>query len=154
MELNEEQKTALTHWVAEGTGLSDIQKRLRETFGLNLTYMDVRFLVLDLGLTLRDRAEAAAPPLPPAADDDAMDLSAANPAPAIGQVSVSLDRIVKPGAVVSGSVTFSDGRHATWMLDQLGRLALDAGDPGYRPSEADVQEFQHALQRALQSQGL
>jgi hypothetical protein len=68
-------------------------------------------------------------------------------------VSVEVDRVTKPGAVVSGTVSFSDGTHATWMLDQLGRLALDAGTPDYRPSEADLQAFQKELKSALERRG-
>ena len=71
-----------------------------------------------------------------------------------GGVAVTLDRIVKPGSVVSGTVRFSDGVSASWMLDQLGRLALDAGKPNYRPSPEDVQAFQVELRNLLQSRGI
>jgi len=54
---------------------------------------------------------------------------------------------------ISGSVTFSDGVSATWALDQMGRLALKAASPGYRPPQEDLREFQLALQRELQKQG-
>ena len=54
-------------------------------------------------------------------------------ASAAGGVSVEMDRVTKPGTLVSGTVTFSDGTHAAWSLDQLGRLALDAKEPGYQP---------------------
>jgi len=55
--------------------------------------------------------------------------------------------------LVSGKVTFSDGQNAEWSLDQTGRLALAAAQQGYRPSQADVQAFQRALQSELAKMG-
>jgi hypothetical protein len=75
--------------------------------------------------------------------------------PAIpGGVSVKVDTVMRPGALVSGKVTFSDGNSAEWYLDQMGRLGLVPGQQGYRPSPADVQAFQEQLQQELQKLGL
>ena len=52
MSLTPEQKQTVATWVAAGDSLSTIQKKLGEHFKLSLTYMDVRFLVDDLGLEL------------------------------------------------------------------------------------------------------
>ena len=166
--LTDDQKTAVAQWVGEGDGLSDIQKRLSDEFNLSMTYMDVRFLIIDLDLTLKeDEPPAPAPEPEPVSEPEpgaalepplgptleAAAAADAEPPAAGGSISVEVDRVVKPGAVVSGSVTFSDGQQATWVLDQLGRLALDAGDKDYRPSEQDVADFQVALRDALQKQG-
>ena len=70
-----------------------------------------------------------------------------------GGLSLDVDAITKPGAVVSGTVVFSDGIKASWFLDQSGRLGLDAGDPGYKPSEDDLQVFQEQLRGALEKRG-
>jgi hypothetical protein len=70
-----------------------------------------------------------------------------------GNVSVELDRIMRPGTVVSGSVTFSDGISGKWALDQYGRLMLETGQKGYQPAPADVKAFQSELQAQLQRQG-
>ena len=59
-----------------------------------------------------------------------------------------------PGAMVSGKVTFSDGVKAAWHLDQAGRLGLAPTQPGYRPSAADLQEFQMALEQQLAKMGM
>ncbi len=161
MNLNDDQKAAVKRWVAEGCGLPDIQKRLNDEFHLSLTFMDLRFLVLDLNLKIKDRAasagtvelpKAGAGGKPPEADDAGTEPEL-GPAGAASGVSVTLDRIVKPGAVISGSVTFSDGVTASWMLDQLGRLALDAGKRKYRPSPQDLQAFQENLRDLLQNRG-
>ncbi len=81
MTLTPEQKQAVTSWVAAGDNLSTIQKKLTEQFKLSITYRDVRFLVDDLNLELKDaspkidtsdvtkasapRAPAGAPPKSP-----------------------------------------------------------------------------------------
>jgi hypothetical protein len=63
MELTDEQKRAVAAWVAAGEGLSAIQRKLSEQFKVSLTYMDVRFLVDDLNLQVKDAAPKAAPEL-------------------------------------------------------------------------------------------
>ena len=161
MQLNDTQEDAVRKWVAEGYGLTEIQKRLNDEFKLSVTFLDLRFLVLDLGLVIKEQTKntsagldlAKAAPGNPDAAASAMEPPPGGPDSASG-VAVTLDRIVKPGSVVSGTVQFSDGVSASWMLDQLGRLALDAGKPNYRPSPEDVQAFQTELRNLLQSRGI
>jgi len=52
-----DQKRQIGLWVNEGMGLSDIQKKINDDFGIVMTYMDVRFLVDDLDLDLIDEEE-------------------------------------------------------------------------------------------------
>ena len=161
MQLNDAQKDAVRKWIAEGYGLTEIQKRLNDEFKLVVTFLDLRFLILDLGLAIKEQAKntsagldlAKAAPGRPSAEASDMEPPPLGPDSA-GGVAVTLDRIVKPGSVVSGTVRFSDGVSASWMLDQLGRLALDAGKPNYRPSPEDVQAFQVELRNLLQSRGI
>ena len=61
MELSPEQKQAVAQWVANGDSLSAIQQKMTEQFKVSLTYMDVRFLVDDLNLELKDAKPAANP---------------------------------------------------------------------------------------------
>ena len=70
-----------------------------------------------------------------------------------GGVVLELDRIMRPGTAVSGTVTFSDGVSGKWALDQYGRLMLETAQKGYQPSAPDVQSFQRELQTQLQRQG-
>jgi hypothetical protein len=197
MTLTPEQKATVASWVAAGDNLSAVQKKLSEQLKISMTYRDVRFLVDDLNLELKDAAPKVdtndvtkaqvpkpAAPLPekksmldhlkekvglggaptaqgnddedelPAEDypaEDALPDEATPAAP--GNISVELDRIMRPGTVVSGTVTFSDGVSGKWALDQYGRLMLDTGQPGYKPSAPDVQAFQRELQTQLQRQG-
>ena len=70
-----------------------------------------------------------------------------------GRVSLSVDQLARPGALVSGKVTFSDGKQADWYLDQQGRLGVVPKEQGYKPAAMDVQEFQLALQDELAKMG-
>ena len=74
--------------------------------------------------------------------------------PGSAGVSVTVDSLTKPGSLVSGQVTFSDGNTAEWYLDQMGRLGLAPKTEGYRPSPADVQAFQAALETEIRRAGL
>jgi hypothetical protein len=56
MTLSPEQKQAVAAWVAAGDNLSTVQKKLADEFKVSLTYRDVRFLVDDLNLELKDPA--------------------------------------------------------------------------------------------------
>jgi hypothetical protein len=154
MNLTEEQRQTVTKWISEGAKLSEIQKRLLE-LGIKLTYMEVRFLVDDLKLTPKD-PEPPKVVAPPAADPAKLTVEK-NPAPEgtlpASGVSVSVDQITKPGAMISGTVKFSDGQIADWYLDQTGRLGVVPKQAGYKPSAADVQDFQLALQQEVAKLG-
>src|SRR5271156_5721791 len=154
MNLDETQRQTVTKWISEGAKLSEIQKRLLE-LGIKLTYMEVRFLVDDLKLTPKD-PEPPKVVAPPAADPAKL-TAEKNPAPEgtlpASGVSVSVDQITKPGAMISGTVKFSDGQIADWYLDQTGRLGVVPKQAGYKPSAADVQDFQLALQQEVAKLG-
>lgn len=165
MDLTNEQRQAVKQWLAEGASLSDVQKRLKDELGVSMTFMDVRLLVLDLGVAVKEKPQPKPPPPPaPEPDEDALggdEESAPDGAIPFDQpegktaskVSVTLDRIVRPGALVSGTVTFSDGTNAKWVLDQMGRLGLDGVARTYRPPPEDVQDFQMQLQSLLKKHG-
>ena len=142
--MSEEQKAILTDWIKEGLSLSDIQKRLESEFEIRLTYMDVRFLVDDLDLELQSEG--------PQFDEPKVESAPAGGPP--GTVSVSLDKVSRPDALVSGQVTFSDGMSAQWHLDQMGRLSLNPKDAEYRPSQEDLQAFQTELSEAVKKAGM
>lgn len=155
MNLNEAQQKTVTEWLANGAKLSEVQTRLAAELGVRLTYMEVRLLVDDLKVRIKDPeppkpapapagAATSAPPLAPAPDAEA-----ATPA----SVSVSVDQIARPGALVSGKVTFSDGMKADWYLDQTGRLGLIPQQQGYKPAPTDIQQFQMALEREMAKLG-
>jgi hypothetical protein len=167
MNLDEAQRKTVADWIAQGLKLSDIQNRLASELGLRLTYMEVRLLVDDLKLTPKDPAPTkpiesalSASAMPPAKGprSPVTGPGAATPKPAPpaggpGKVSLSVDELTLPGAVVSGKVTFSDGNTAAWQIDQTGQLGLIPQRPGYRPPASDVQPFQMALETELAKLG-
>jgi hypothetical protein len=164
MKLDDTQKQKVREWIEAGLKLSEIQDKLGKEFGLSMTYMDVRFLIDDLGVKPKDKPAEAPVNLPPPSGQPAAPASAAKqgatpppapeqpPAPG-GNVSVTVDQITRPGALVSGKVTFSDGKSADWYLDQMGRLGLVPKEQGYKPSQDDLMDFQAELQNELARQG-
>lgn len=142
--LTSEQKEALVRWAAEGATMSDLQRRLKEEFDLAVTYMDTRFIVLDLKLELHEEQKAP---------EKKVEEATTAPIPT-GRVVVEMDHLALPGALISGKVTFSDGETGVWMLDQSGRPGLDPDTIGYRPTPEDIAEFQIQLRAVVQKSGL
>jgi hypothetical protein len=198
MALTSEQKQTVSQWVAAGDNLSQIQQKITEQFKVSMTYMDVRFLVDDLNLQLKDpkpvvKAQDLSKTAPSAApqessqaekkgfldrmkekvglgqkeaDEEGMEEESVpptdeqlgaledEPPAAPSGVVVNLDKIVLiPGALASGSVTFSDGVTGKWIIDQYGRPGFtEISQPGYRPSQTDAQAFMQELTMAIQGQ--
>jgi hypothetical protein len=194
MTLTPEQKQAVSAWVAAGDNLSVIQNKLSAEFKIALTYRDVRFLVDDLNLALKDAAPkvdvtdvtkaaaapaaraaapekkgflekakeklglakeepAAVPPADDLGDDDLPPEEFEDDLPAgASTVKVSVDKVsLIPGALASGSVTFSDGVTGNWVVDQYGRPGFTKiSKDGYRPTPADAQAFMQQLSASLQ----
>ena len=175
MTLTPEQKKAVSEWVAAGDNLYAVQKKLAEQLKVSMTYMDVRFLVDDLNLQLKDpvpkvdasdvsKAQASKPAsekkgfldkakeklgLASAGEEEAgMDEAAVPPT----GVHVTVDKVnLNPATMASGTVTFPDGVTGKWIVDLQGRPGLvEVSKPGYRPSPADAQAFMQELSQALQ----
>lgn len=153
MQLTAEQQVHVRQWLAEGMKLADVQKRLEADFQLRLTYMDVRMLVADLQVMPKDPEPPKVPTPPPGASPAAMPAEPSPVGPGSG-VTVTVDTVTRPGAMVSGKVTFSDGQKATWLVDQYGRPGLMPETKGYRPSQSDMQDFQIALEQELVKMGM
>ena len=179
MSLTAAQKNTVATWIADGANLSAVQKKLREDFKVSMTYMDVRFLVDDLNLTLKDpapKADASDVTKAPAAASaslapaDAQNLPAedADSLPADGSeaplgddtapatpssVTVVVDAVTLiPGAIAGGTVTFSDGVTGKWIIDQQYRPGFtEISQPSYRPSPAEAQAFMQNLGIATQA---
>jgi hypothetical protein len=159
MNLDEAQTARVREWIEQGLKVADIQTRLAEEMGIKLTYMDARLLLDDLKLRPKDpptqpnpagavlgQGGAGAPTRPDASGDRPA-------APGNNKVSVAVDNIARPGALVSGKVTFRDGQSADWQLDQFGRLAVLPKQQGYKPPQSDVVEFQAELDAVLARMG-
>ena len=151
-DLSSEQVEMVTRWVAEGAQMADVQRRLKDDFGFNVTYMDTRFLSLDLELNFQVNEEEAKA-------EEVIEAPQVQEEPDLegekrggGGVSASLDQVARPGSMVSGTVTFSDGMKGLWIIDEMGRHSIDPEQPGYQPSEADLVSFQEELKGLLDVQ--
>ncbi|NLH71512.1 MAG: hypothetical protein GX456_00500 [Verrucomicrobia bacterium] len=158
--LTEEQKAQVRKWLEQGLQLAEIQSRLESEFGIRTTYMEVKLLVSDLQVLPKDpepldrqNNRKASQAAVGKGVQEGKNAAGEQGKAGRGRVSVSMDEITKPGAVVSGSVTFSDGKRASWYVDEYGRLGIATAERGYRPTEADMREFQAALEQELARQG-
>ena len=144
-DLSEEQIEVIRAWVAGGAQMAEVQKKLNEEFGFKVTYMDTRFLALDLDLEFASQEERESEP-----KQEASLIPEKPAAPeGVGEVSATLDQVTRPGAMVSGSLTFSDGVKGIWLIDEMGRPSIDPDQPGYQPTEADLIAFQEKLRVLL-----
>ena len=144
MNLEPHQIAAVTQWYAEGASLSDLQKRLKNEFNLTLTYLDVRLLADELKLTRQE-----SDPEPKLATYTILSPLSE---PTHGKVSVTVSPLQRPGVLLNGRATFSDGQSAEWYVDQTGRLGLNPTQPGYRPSKNDLMAFQTELEKIAKKQ--
>ena len=62
MQITPEQEALVRAWAAEGATLSDIQTRLADECGVRLSYLDTRFLLLDLKVDLVEKTKKEPPP--------------------------------------------------------------------------------------------
>jgi len=152
MNLDEKQRKQVAEWINEGLKIAEIQKRIETQWGLRQTYLEVRLLVDDLKLVPKDPTPPPQPKVtPPPSAKTSQGIPTHDLPPS--KVSITVDQITRAGAMVSGKVTFGDGKKADWYLDQMGRLGLAPAEKGYKPSAADLQDFQIALQDELQRLG-
>ena len=163
--ITEEQVGEIKEWAAAGAQLSEIQKKIEGEMKLNLTYMDTRFLILDLEITLRDLEEEArekvakeqAEKVAESGDlNESDELTIEDPEvlPAdntSANVSVTINKVSNPGFIASGRVTFSDGNAGMWYIDDQG-LGIQPDVLDYQPSRPDIEAFQKELERVMEGQ--
>ncbi len=155
METNE-RDIIIAQLLSEGKSLSDVQKILKEEYQIQLTYMELRMISTELEVNWKKfddaklkKAEMIKEKLK-ADRGNVVDADESIPASA-GKTTVNLSKVVRPGAVMSGDVTFKSGAKAEWYLDAMGRLGLaPKGDSTAKPTDEDLQEFQLELQKVLQ----
>lgn len=164
MEIDPEHRQAVAAWIEDGLSLAEVQRKLSEELKISMTYMDVRCMVDDLELSLKDPDASGSEKIVAGGGLQHADSSGRlvgaedsfaerDQSPPSSSVRVEVDQLVKPGVMVSGSAVFSDGERAEWFVDQLGQLGFDPKTKGYRPSPEDLKAFQVQLQGALQEKG-
>ncbi len=169
---NPEIKNIISALLNEGRSLSDIQKELQVKHSVTLTFLDLRILAAELESVDWSKQDPKKPDEPAkplkkpddkdepvdaelvdeqgAALEDEFDDEAATESS--GKTVVELNKLVRPGAALSGSVKFASGASADWVLDQYGRLGLEK--PVGKPTNDDLREFQMELQKLLSRGGV
>ena len=120
----------------EGVSLSDIQKLLANEHDLNITYLDLRLIAADLDVDWQKQDAKRAKPKP------AVDTDLSNTQVSDSGTSITVNKVVRPGASMSGDVEFASGAKAEWFVDAMGRLGLNPAPGSSKPTESDLQEFQ------------
>lgn len=138
-----EQLEMVRQWASLGVDLNGIQKNLAAECGVHMTYMDVRFLLLDHGIEIATAAVPVEEKKPEPAPEPE---SAPQPA-ADGKLVVTLDELTLPGTLISGKVAFDSGTRGGWQIDQLGRFAWNALEG--QPTPEELQAFQMELTKLL-----
>lgn len=131
-------------WAAEGVDLNGIQKRLQTECGIHLTYMDVRFLLLDHGIEIAVEPQKELPP------QEEQEETAAPVGAGSAKVQVTLDDLQLPGTLLSGKASFPGGAQGAWQIDQLGRFGWS--ELSGQPSPDEMRDFEREL-TALISRG-
>jgi hypothetical protein len=148
---DQERNQLIAQKLGEGMSLSDLQKLLSREYGIQMTYLDLRLLAADLPVDWKRQEPVRKPePAKPAALDEDDDDDGG---PSSGRTVVTVSKLIRPGAAMSGEVTFASGAKAEWFLDASGRLGLNPAADSKRPTQDDVREFQVELQRKLGGMG-
>lgn len=150
----------------EGANLSEIQRRLLSEHNQKLTFLDLKLIVSDIEEAAKtldkntqknesnnniqkdleqnshknidDDDETVSDPTEKTIDAELMDE---------GATIVELDKLVKPGTALSGSVKFASGAKADWAIDHYGRLTLQNAKG--KPTQEDIMLFQEELSKKL-----
>lgn len=132
MQLTQQQESLVRDWAAQGASLSEIQTRLADECGIRLSYLETRFLLIDLKVDLAEKPEKK--PAPPA------DLSS----PSAGDYGAAPPLGPNDGAGVDGSgdADFSDDAQ-----DQSGDGLPDENPAAEAPGGGSVQVELDRIQR-------
>ena len=129
MKLTEDQITTIKSWIESGDDLGKIQNQINESFDINLTYLETRFLLSDLKIELNEDEQEEPEEEPvdetPAEIQDSDNITENTDEPEQQEppsgdlekeetdegaqptnINVSVDSITQPQCVISGKVTF------------------------------------------------
>jgi len=135
-----EMKRFIAGQLNAGVSLNEIQKLIAEKFNKRMTFLDLRLLAAELeGVEWKNQDPEPVKEEEPAKEKPVKDIP--------GKTVVELSKLMRPGAVASGSVKFASGVTAEWVIDQSGRLGLN--NASGEPTEDDIKDFQKELQKAL-----
>jgi hypothetical protein len=145
---SQERDIIIAKLISEGNSLSEVQKVLKKDYDYKITYMDLRLVSSSLEVNWEKLDEKNNPKTDD--DDDTDDTDKPELIPS-EETIIEVSKLVRPGAVYSGNVTFLSGIKAEWHIDSMGRLGLNPKNEGDQPTEADFEDFQLKLQDKIQS---
>ncbi len=157
---NNELKKIVSEYLNQGISLSDILKKLDTDHAYKTSFMELRLLAASLedikweSLPGEKSAKAAVKEKSASGDvehieeddEEEKEISSDKSEWSQGTV-VEINKLVRPGSVLSGSVKFASGASAEWVLDQAGRLMFEKAKG--KPTQEDLKEFQMELQRKI-----
>jgi hypothetical protein len=152
-EFTDEQIATVQSWADDGDGLSEIQKKLQNEMEVKVTYMELRFLIDDLGVKLKEEDPPESKEEDSSGDETKSEFSPDAPLPGGNDVRVTISALQRPGALISGNATFAGGEEAEWWLDQMGQLGMNPKTDGFRPNQEQMVSFQKELQKAVEAKG-
>jgi len=150
----------------QGMSLSDVQKGLAEQLNIRMTYLELRMIAAELAVDWKKQDKPAPAKKAEVVEEDTAaaqdeewndededgsglaDEAGDAPAPA-GKTKVTVSKLIRPGAAISGDVEFSSGAKGEWYVDNLGRLGFNPAEGSGQPNQTDLREFQKELQKAL-----
>jgi len=158
---NEERKPIVARLLKDGQTLSQVLDYLHKEKSDSITYMELRLLLSempDAKLPEKELLKTPMPPPPtagagPAAPKPGGRTASKGAESAGGKLSISVDQVPAPGAMLSGYARFSSGAKAHWFLDEMGRLGIEPELGSAKPTQSDMQEFSTELRRMLQQAG-
>ncbi|MBR5894702.1 MAG: hypothetical protein IKZ13_04080 [Akkermansia sp.] len=151
--VSNEQLEMVRRWASYGVDLNGIQKKLAAECGVHLTYMEVRFLLLDHGIEIARPQEK---PAPEPVEEPVKQAAPAAPAEAAPQQTgptaavkpvVTLDDLQLPGTLLSGKCSFPSGTNGSWQIDQMGRFGWT--ELNGTPTPVELQAFEFELRQIL-----
>ncbi len=157
-----ELKRIISDYLHKGVGLSEIQDKLKAEHSEQITFLELRLLASELenvdwkkvsGETDKEpekpKKKTVAKDIEEDADMEEEEEEEISSGPGDWEQGtvVEISKIARPGAALSGSVKFSSGAKADWVLDQFGRLMFENAKG--KPTQKDLKEFQAELQRKL-----
>lgn len=148
--VSDEQLSMVRLWASQGIDLNGIQKKLAAECGVHLTFMEVRFLLLDHGIEIaQPQAEKAPeqPAQPAQATPEAQQTETPTAPAAMGtptpvKPKMMLDDIQIPGTILSGKCEFPSGTKVSWQIDQMGQLACEQLSGTMTPDEQQAFVFE------------
>ncbi|MFO7820453.1 MAG: hypothetical protein R6V56_00100 [Lentisphaeria bacterium] len=134
----------------EGKSLSEVQRILADEHDVNMTYFDLRMMAADLKVKW-DKQEDKKTVTEASAEKLLDEQQPQQPEGGSG-TQVTVDKVTRPDALMSGTVKFKSGASGKWFIDHSHQLGLAPDSGSGEPTQDDVVEFQKELQKVVRGQ--